>query len=114
MRMAHIIMAYKDPSQIERLVKKMSHPNFDFYIHVDSKFDQAPFEYLASIERVYLIKKREKIRWAGYSFTHALLQCVEEVIELGRNYDFISAMSGQDYPVKSIDYFYRFFESQMG
>jgi hypothetical protein len=60
MRMAHIIMAYKDPSQVERLVKKMSHPNFDFYIHVDSKFDQGPFEYLASIERVYLVKNRKK------------------------------------------------------
>jgi hypothetical protein len=44
--MAHIIMAYKDPSQIERLVKTMSHPDFDFYIHVDAKFDQQPFEYL--------------------------------------------------------------------
>jgi hypothetical protein len=58
--MAHIIMAYKDPSQIERLVK-MSHPGFDFYIHVDTKFDQSPFEYLQNIERVYLIKNRGKI-----------------------------------------------------
>jgi hypothetical protein len=114
MRMAHIIMAYKDPSQIERLVKKMSHPNFDFYIHVDSKFDQEPFEYLASIERVYLIKNRKKIRWAGFSFTKSLLGCVQEVFETGRSYDYINSMSGQDYPLKSTRFFYDFFNIRPG
>jgi hypothetical protein len=107
-------MAYKDPSQIERLVKKMSHPNFDFYIHVDSKFDQEPFEYLASIERVYLIKNRKKIRWAGFSFTKSLLGCVQEVFETGRSYDYINSMSGQDYPLKSTRFFYDFFNIRPG
>ena len=112
--MAHIIMAYKDPAQIERLVKKMSHPHFDFYIHVDSKFDQQPFEYLTSIERVYLIKKREKIRWAGFSFTRTVIQCVDEVLQGEKRYDYISSMSGQDYPVKSTEFFYQFFENRKG
>jgi len=112
--MAHIIMAYKDPSQIERLVKTMSHPQFDFYVHIDSKFDQTPFEYLLQIPRVYMIKKRGKVRWAGFSFTQSLLDAMEEVLETGREYDFINPMSGQDYPVKSIDYFYNFFESRIG
>ena len=111
--MAHIIMAYKDPAQIERLVKKMSHPDFDFYVHVDSKFDQSPFEYLQEIPRVYMIKTRGKVRWAGFSFTQSLIGAVEEVLGTGRNYNFISSMSGQDYPVKSIDYFYKFFESRI-
>ena len=112
--MAHIIMAYKDPSQIERLVKTMSHPQFDFYLHIDSKFDQTPFEYLQQIPRVYMIKKRGKVRWAGFSFTQSLLDAMEEVLETGREYDFINPMSGQDYPVKPIDYFYNFFESRIG
>jgi hypothetical protein len=112
--MAHIIMAYKDPAQIERLVKKMSHPCFDFYIHVDKKFDQSPFEYLANIDRVFLIKGREKIRWAGYSFTKSVLRCVEEILGGEKKYDHISSMSGQDYPLKSTEYFYRFFESHKG
>ena len=106
-------MAYKDPSQIERLVKKMSHPGFDFYVHIDSKFDQGPFEYLQQIPQVYMIKKRGKVRWAGFSFTQALLNAIEEVLMSGRQYDFINSMSGQDYPVKSPSYFYKFFEERM-
>ena len=112
--MAHIIMAYKDPPQIERLVKKMSHPDFDFYIHVDTKFDIAPFTYLGRIERVYLIHNRRKVRWAGFSFTQALLDSVEEILNSGRKYDYINSMSGQDYPIKSVHDFYAFIQEHQG
>ena len=112
--MAHLIMAYKDPSQIERLVKTMSHPDFDFYIHVDAKFDQQPFEYLQQIESVYFIRNRRKVRWAGYSFTQSVFNSLEEILNSGRKYDFISSMSGQDYPIKSISYFYNFFSERLG
>ncbi|HYF29772.1 MAG TPA: beta-1,6-N-acetylglucosaminyltransferase [Chitinophagaceae bacterium] len=112
--MAHIIMAYKDPPQLERLVKRLSHPGFDFYIHVDTKFDMQPFRFLENIERVYFIQNRVKVRWAGFSFTKAVFNCIEEILTTGKQYDFISCMSGQDYPVVSTDTFYSFFERQRG
>lgn len=114
MRMAHIIMAYKDPLQLERLVKRMSHPQLDFYIHVDKKFDLAPYEYLGNIERVYIIKHRIKIRWAGYSFTQGVLNCLEEILHSARHYDFFTAMSGQDYPLVPNEAYCDFFEKQPG
>lgn len=114
MRMAHIIMAYKDPAQIERLVKRLSHPAFDFYVHVDAKFDIQPFSHLANIERVYLVQNRIKVRWAGYSFTKGVFMCMEEILGSGRQYDFINTMSGQDYPIVSVETFYAFFERQPG
>jgi hypothetical protein len=112
--MAHIIMAYKDPPQLERLVKRLSHPGFDFYIHVDTKFDLQPFRYLENIERVYLIQNRIRIRWAGYSFTKGVFNCIEEILKSNRNYDFINCISGQDYPIVSTGSFYSFFEKQQG
>jgi len=112
--MAHLIMAYKDPAQIERLVKKMSHPQFDFFIHVDTKFDLAPFEYLQNIERVHLIQNRQKVRWAGYSFIKALLGSVKEILESNNAYDFINVMSGQDYPIKSTEFIHDFFKERKG
>ena len=112
--MAHIIMAYKDPPQLERLVKRLSHPGFDFYIHVDTKFDLQAFRFLENIERVYLIQNRIKIRWAGYSFTKGVFNCIEEILNTNRNYDFINCISGQDYPLVSTEAFYSFFEKQPG
>ena len=92
----------------------MSHPDFDFYIHIDSKFDLAPFEYLQQIENVSLIQKRSKIRWAGYSFTQSVLDCVEEILNGKQRYDFINSLSGQDYPIKSVNYIYNFFKGRPG
>ena len=114
MRMAHIILVYKDPSQVERLIRKLSHPDFDFYIHVDAKFDLAPFEHLKKIDRVYFAQKRLKVRWAGFSFTKAVFNCMEEALNSGRGYDFINCMSGQDYPLVSTNEFHSFFAQRLG
>src|ERR1700730_5240802 len=114
MRMAHIILAYKDPPQIERLVKRLRHRDFDFYIHVDTKSNLACFEYLEKIEGVYLIRNRIKIRWGGYSFTQAVFNCIDEIFKSGRHYDYISTMSGQDYPIKPVEYFHGFFRQRGG
>lgn len=114
MRMAHIILVYKDPPQIERLIRKLSHPDFDFYIHVDAKFDLKPFEYLGQMERVYFTRNRLKVRWAGFSFTKAVFNCMEEALESGRGYDFINCMSGQDYPLVSTQQFHSFFAQRLG
>lgn len=114
MRMAHMLFVYKDPEQIARLVKKLSHPNFDFYVHVDAKIDQKPFEFLEGFDRVFLVKNRVKVRWAGLSFTQAVLNTMQEIFDTGRQYDFFNAMSGQDYPLVSTEHFYSFFEHQPG
>jgi hypothetical protein len=52
MRQAYVVTAYKDPAQIERLIKRLSHESFDFYIHLDKKIDKKNFIYLAEMERV--------------------------------------------------------------
>lgn len=112
--MAHIIMAYKEPRQIERLLQTMSHPQFDFYIHLDTKFDIRPFEYLTKINRVYLIKSRVKVAWGGYSFIEGVLNSIREILATGIKYDYINTLSGQDYPIKPVESFYQFIKARKG
>jgi hypothetical protein len=38
MKVAHLIITYTNPAQTARMIKRMQHPDFDFYIHVDAKF----------------------------------------------------------------------------
>jgi Core-2/I-Branching enzyme len=107
MRIACIIMAHKGPRQIERFIKKFSGLPFDFYIHIDKKIDQKPFEYITAFPQVFLVAKRVSIKWASYSYIVGLLNSFKEVLETGIPYDFISIMSGQDYPIKPVkDIFY--------
>ena len=113
MRIACIIMAHKEPQQIERFIKKFSQFPFDFYIHLDKKISKAPFDYLIEIPRVHFVSKRIRVRWASYSFLHALLLAFKEVLGKGP-YDFISVMSGQDYPIKPVADIYHELEKNKG
>jgi hypothetical protein len=114
MRVAHLILTYTDPQLTERLIRVLTHPQFDFYIHVDKKFSIKPYLYLARLNNVYFIQNREDVRWAGYNTIKATFKCVREIAESGRKYDMINFMSGQDYPLKSAQYMLDFFERNKG
>ena len=113
MKKAFIILAYKDPEQIERLVKRLYHPNFHFYLHVDLKFDLKPFEYLEDLPNLFIVRKRAKMIWASYRFIEVLTEIMEDILHK-EEYDFISPFSGQDYPIQSTEYIYNFFLENKG
>ncbi|MGV3505111.1 MAG: beta-1,6-N-acetylglucosaminyltransferase [Adhaeribacter sp.] len=102
MRIAHLIIAHKEPDQVERLVKRITHADCDVFIHLDKKTALAEFGRLQRQPRVQFIRDRQLIRWAGYSFTRAILTGIKEVLEAG-DYDFINLMSGQEYPLQSME-----------
>src|SRR4051812_30076421 len=110
MNVANIIMAYKNPAQLERMIKAMNHTSFYVYIHIDKKIDIAPFLYLANLERVEFIKDRRLCNWGGFSFVKAIFASLEEVVNAPVSYDFYNLMSAQDYPIKPMDEMAAFFE----
>jgi len=107
-------MAYKDPSQVERLIHKFSRAGSDFYIHLDKKIDMTPFAFLANLPNVHFIERRVRVNWGGYSLTAGIINSIREIINSGRQYDYVSIMSGQDYPIKPVDSFYRHLETSKG
>src|SRR5579863_370536 len=114
MRVACIIMAHKGPQQIERFIKKFNELPFDFYIHIDKKINIQPFEYLADLPQVHFITDRVFVRWASYSYIVAILHSLKQVLGSQTKYDFISIMSGQDYPIKPVTGFYNAIEKNPG
>lgn len=114
MKIAHLILTYTDPELTERLIQSLTHPQFDFYIHVDKKFSIEPYLYLKQYPNVYFIKDREDVRWAGYNTIKATFKCIKEIVASGTEYEYINFMSGQDYPIKSAEYMLDFFERNKG
>lgn len=114
MRIAHLIITYTNPQQTERMIRSMQDPKFDFYIHVDAKLPLSSHAYLESIPNVYLIKNRIKVQWAAYSTIQAEFNSIREILDSGRSYDFVSLMSGQDYPIKSIAEIKQFYADRKG
>jgi hypothetical protein len=114
MRIAHIIMTHKNPNQLTRLIKRLHHPQFDFYIHVDNKIPIDDFKSVLDIEQVSFIKNRITCNWGGNSFLQAIVGSVKEVLSLNKEYDFINLLSAQDYPLTSAENIYQYFTDKIG
>lgn len=107
MQIAHLILAHKNPSQLERLIIALQHPSFFFYVHVDKKVSLQQFEYLSKYNNLFFIKKRTKIFWAGYGTIQATINGIKEILPY--RYDYINVISAQDFPLKTADEIYKFF-----
>src|SRR4051812_8251666 len=114
MKLAHLLLAHTGPQQLERLITRLQHPDAHCYIHLDLKTDIKPYLFLAQKENVSFIKKRIKVYWGGYSIVQATLNGFEEILASGIDYGFINLMSGQDYPIRSIDAFHDFLSANPG
>lgn len=114
MRIAHLILTYTNPKQTERMIKSMEHKDFDFYIHVDKKFDINPHLFLKSLPNVYFINNRVDVKWAGYNTVKATFECIKEIVNTGIEYNYINFLSGQDYPLKPADELFAFFSENVG
>jgi hypothetical protein len=115
MKVAHLILAYKDPELVDRLVRVMSsHEHFDCWIHIDLKTDIKSFSKLKDLPRTRFIKNRVSVQWAGFSFVKAMLNSIEEIMHSETGYDFVNLMSGQDYPIKTMQQIYDFLATHTG
>ncbi|PWS33766.1 beta-1,6-N-acetylglucosaminyltransferase [Pedobacter paludis] len=114
MKVAHLIMAYKNPAQLERMIKAMDHPDFYFFIHLDKKISIDQFIYLKELDRVKFINTRVLCNWGGFSFVNAILTSLEEILSTQPRFDFYNLMSAQDYPIKPITEIYNFYKENVG
>src|SRR5438309_6901700 len=105
MKIAHLILAHKNPLQLERLLRALEHPGFDFYIHIDGKSDIRQFEHLFNNKNVFPIKNRAKIYWASFGTIQATMNGLNEILPKGE-YDYVNVISAQDFPIKPASYIY--------
>lgn len=114
MRTAHLIVVHKNPMQLERMLKSMYHPSFDFFIHVDKKIDIKLYSHLDTLPNVVFVEKRVDVKWGGQSLIRAHLNGIAEICKNGQDYNFINFLSGQDYPIKPIEEIASFFQENIG
>jgi hypothetical protein len=100
LKVAHLILAYKNPEQVYRLAKSLYSPNTHIFIHIDKKVDQRQFQYIAALPNVNFIRDRYYIVWGGYSITECYISGIKEILAHDK-YDYVVLMSGQDYPLKA-------------
>ncbi|WP_342645480.1 beta-1,6-N-acetylglucosaminyltransferase [Mucilaginibacter sp. CSA2-8R] len=112
MKIAHLILAHKNPEQVAALIESLQHPAFDFYVHVDKKTDITPFALLFNESNVRLLHNRAKIYWGEWGTIQATLNGFQDI--LPGQYNYINVISGQDFPIKSAEFIYEYFCNNRG
>ena len=111
MKIAHLLLTHANPAQIKRLINRLQHPNAYFFIHVDLKAAIEPFTKLLNQPNIYFIKNRIKVYWGGYSIVQATINSFEEILSFDNKFGYINLISGQDYPLKNVNFIHNFFKS---
>ena len=114
MRIAHIILVHKSPAQVSRLVKRLSHPDVDCWLHIDGKSDITDFRDILRMKNVYLTEPRVEVNWAGYNIVQAMLNGMRAILHSNGEYDYVNFLSGQDYPLQPPDRFLHYLNDHNG
>lgn len=92
--------------QVTRLLKLLYHKNHFYYIHVDVRQDYL-FRKLLFLEKrfsnIKLSRKRFATIWGGASLLKMLRACMNNLLHLKWEWDFVLNLSESDYPVKTVE-----------
>ena len=97
-RQAILLTAHRNPEQVRRLVRRLSHPRVDIYLHVDRRIDPRPF----AIEGTRMHPDPAVVPWGSWG----LVDATQRLLEFARSsgtYSHFTHLSGQDYPLVPID-----------
>ena len=99
MRVAILILAHKNPNQLQLLVDRLQR-DFDVYIHLDKKSDLSK-EAFEQYPNVFCLKKYN-VNWGSYNGVLAPVELFKTAQQ--KNYDYYIHISGLDLPIKSNQY----------
>jgi hypothetical protein len=115
-RIAYIILAHRAPWQLHRLVQRLRGPGVHFVLHLDANSSGPEWDLLTNelTGPDVLWAPRVTCRWGDFSLVHATLGCLKALNNLDTDFDFVTLLSGQDYPVKPRSFFSEYLASRRG
>ena len=107
MKVAALILAHKNKSQLERLISVLQHPSIDIYIHLDKKSQLSPDDF--SQCNVRFTPNRIDVGLFEFSMVDATMELVYTA-QAHQKYGYYILLSGQDYPLRCINDIYVYLE----
>ena len=102
----YLIFAHNNAEFLLNLIEQLSYPHCSFYIHIDRK-SKEDFSTIQKLANVRFTSKNIEIDWGGISMVEALISSCQEIIDLKLG-DTIVFLSGNDFPIKSNEYIYKY------
>lgn len=117
MNFAYLINAHKNAEHIVRLIDRLNNDNTDFVIHVSKSCEQGFYKEIKALTKSYpnvFFCKREQGMHYGWGIVQGTINGMEKLFEVGSKFDYFHLLSGQDYPIKTNEEIFRFFEENRG
>jgi len=98
MKITYLILSYRFPNQLQRLINSLQSENCFFLVHIDKKIDNlGDFSVLFKSKNVKLLSPRLNCHWGHISLVEAILKLIQEA-PIGGYY---ILLSDQHYPLVS-------------
>jgi len=98
MKLVILIAAHENPSQLGRLIEALQHPNINIYVHIDKK---SSIDLNRIPGRFRFIKNRTEVIWSSFRQVELVWNSLLEIFQQDADLDYLSYISGQDYPLHS-------------
>jgi hypothetical protein len=112
----YIILAFDNPNQIKRLISSLNSESVFFYIHVDGKTDQSPFDLFSKeFNNLKFVdtQHRNEISWGDNKMVKSILKLLKLVRE-NHIFGYCVLLSNNDYPIKSNESIRHYFSKKYG
>jgi hypothetical protein len=106
MRIAYLVAAHRNATQLRRLLGAIDHPEHVYVIHVDRRAERAVHEaaqLFAKGRRNVHVMPGRKIIWAGESLLRIQLAAIDVALRIDDGWHQFVNLSGQCYPLLSQD-----------
>jgi hypothetical protein len=108
-----LVMAHSNEELLRNLLQKLRHPQVFIAVHIDKK-SEALFENLKDVDHIRLVQNRVDVKWAHLTQVEATLSSYRELRATGISMDHFLVISGQDYPVRSMQSIVDFLANHKG
>ncbi|XP_045211843.1 beta-1,3-galactosyl-O-glycosyl-glycoprotein beta-1,6-N-acetylglucosaminyltransferase-like isoform X2 [Mercenaria mercenaria] len=102
---AYSILLYKNVEQAERLLRAIYTPQNYFCLHVDADSKQEVHDAVQGIancfDNVFVVSRKEYIVYAGFTRLQADLNCMENLLQRGKDWKYFINLPSQEYPLKT-------------
>lgn len=103
MEINYILLAHKNPDQLQRLIERLTARYVKFYIHIDKQVDINKFKRkIPESDEIFYLRNidRENGTWGDLGIVKATINAMKLILNQKRNGVCI-LLSGQDYPLVS-------------
>jgi len=116
MALAYLILAHKEPAQVELLFRTLYHPDDTFVLHFDRRAPSALHALAKRLAREHpnvSVLKPRIVLWGGFEMAAVQMDAMRRALAVDRTWTHFVGLTGQGFPLKKRSAIISFFAAHL-